>query len=312
MVFQGFPVSDPPESWKEMEKSVAQILTASGMDAEIQKTINLARGTVTVDVFAQPKKSLYGPIICECKYWNTAVPQEKVFAFSRIVGDSGASLGLLISRFGFQEGAINAARYSNIKLLSWPEFIEYVKPFWLCETTRRCLGFGRVLLKYSDPLDVPTHLIGDQGRAEYKKLLSKYRGLVQLLSSLNIEVISQVEYPAMLRDGDIVCAADAFVNHYADMLQVRTADQLFTFLVDTCEQAINEFDNVFNGFDLDDTPYEEVTKYADDLIEALFPEEHSSSREYGENEVSRIKFEHQNATTDLIRWIRKTVRTGYA
>lgn len=259
--------------------------------------------------YAQPKKSLYGPIICECKYWNTAVPQEKVFAFSRVVGDSGASLGLLISRFGFQEGAINAARYSNIKLLSWPEFIEYIKPFWLCETTRRCLGFGQILLRYSDPLDVPTHLIGDQGRAEYKKLLSKYRGLVQLLSLLNIEVISQVEYPAMLRDGDIVCAADAFVSNYADVLAARTADQLFTFLVDTCDQAINEFDNVFNGFVLDDTPYEEVAKYADDLIEALFPEEHSSSREYGENEVSRIKFEHQNATTDLIRWIRKTVRT---
>ena len=89
---------------------------------------------------------------------------------------------------------------------------------------------------------------------------------------MSIEVISQVEYPAMLRDGDIVRAADAFVNHYADMLQVRTADQLFTLLVDACEQAINEFENVFNGFDLDDTPYEEVAKYADDLIEALFPE----------------------------------------
>lgn len=39
MVFQGFPVSDPPENWKEMEKSVAQILSASGMDAEIQKLL---------------------------------------------------------------------------------------------------------------------------------------------------------------------------------------------------------------------------------------------------------------------------------
>lgn len=310
MVFQGFPVSDPPESWKEMEKSVAQILIASGMDAEIQKTINLARGTVTVDVFAQPKKSLYGPIICECKYWNTAVPQEKVFAFSKVVGDSGASLGLLISRHGFQEGAINAARYSNLKLLSWPEFIEYIKPFWLCETTRRCLGFGQILLRYADPLDVPTHLIGDQGRAEYKKLLSKYRGLVQLLASLNIEVVSQVEYPAMLRDGDIVCAAEAFVNNYADMLQVRTADQLFTFLVDACEQAVNEFDKVFNGFDLDDTRYDEVSKYAGDLIDGLFPEGHSSSSSSSENEVSRIQFEHQNARADLIKWIRKAVRTG--
>lgn len=93
------------------------------------------------------------------------------------------------------------------------------------------MGFAQILLRYSDPLDVPTHLIGDQGRAEYKKLLSKYRGLVQLMSALNIEVISQVEYPAMLRDGDIVCAADAFVSNYADMLAARTADQLFTFLV---------------------------------------------------------------------------------
>lgn len=56
-------------------------------------------------------------------------------------------------------------------------------------------------------------------------------------------------------------------------------------------------------------PMKKLLNMRDDLIEALFPEEHSSSREYGENEVSRIKFEHQNATTDLIRWIRKTVRT---
>ena len=216
----------------------------------------------------------------------------------------------MISRHGFQEGAINAARYSNLKLLSWPEFIEYIKPFWLCETTRRCLGFAQILLRYADPLDVPTHLIGDQGRAEYKKLLSKYRGLVQLLASLNIEVVSQVEYPAMLRDGDIVCAADAFVNNYANMLQVRTADQLFTFLVDACEQAVNEFDKVFNGFDLDDTPYDEVSKYAGDLIDGLFPEGHSSSSSSSENEVSRIQFEHQNARADLIKWIRKTVRAG--
>ena len=49
MVFQGFPVSDPPENWKEMEKSVAQILSASGMDAEIQKGSvrpNLTRSAV--------------------------------------------------------------------------------------------------------------------------------------------------------------------------------------------------------------------------------------------------------------------------
>ena len=58
MVFQGLPVSDPPENWKELERSVAQILTASGMDAEVQKTITLARGTVTVDVFCSAQKEL--------------------------------------------------------------------------------------------------------------------------------------------------------------------------------------------------------------------------------------------------------------
>lgn len=62
MVFQGLPVSDPPENWKELERSVAQILTASGMDAEVQKTITLARGTVTVDVLLSPKRACMGQL----------------------------------------------------------------------------------------------------------------------------------------------------------------------------------------------------------------------------------------------------------
>ena len=85
---------------------------------------------------------------------------------------------------------------------------------------------------------------------------------------------------------------------------------MFTFLVDACEQAVNEFDKVFNGFDLDDTPYDEVSKYAGDLIDGLFPEGHSSSSSSSENEISRIQFEHQNARADLLRWLRKTVRTA--
>lgn len=45
--------------------------------------------------------------------------------------DSGATLGMLISKNGFQSGAIDAAKCSNVILLTWEEFINTLSDKWL-------------------------------------------------------------------------------------------------------------------------------------------------------------------------------------
>jgi hypothetical protein len=76
----------------------AHILTECGMTAQLEKTIQLARGTASVDVHSRDSGGtppmLY---LCECKNWATRVSKEKVHAFRTVVADAGANCGFLIS-----------------------------------------------------------------------------------------------------------------------------------------------------------------------------------------------------------------------
>ena len=94
-----------PLDWRDLQTQAARVLSESGLTAEVEKTIQLVRGTVTVDVHA---RDLCGtpPLLylCECKNWATPVSKETVHAFRTVVNDSGAHCGFLISKAGFQSG----------------------------------------------------------------------------------------------------------------------------------------------------------------------------------------------------------------
>jgi hypothetical protein len=51
----------------------------------------------------------------ECKNWRKKVPRSVVHGFRTVVGDSGANWGAIVSLHGFQSGAYEAARYSNVR-----------------------------------------------------------------------------------------------------------------------------------------------------------------------------------------------------
>jgi restriction system protein len=126
-VSSGAPVTvlieaNPPGSWQDLEARVAQILTECGYEVERQKNIPLARGDVNIDVWADDHSSPQNIIVVECKHWATPVTKSVVHSFRTVVGDSGANTGLIVSSAGFQKGAVEAAAYSNVRLLDWTEF----------------------------------------------------------------------------------------------------------------------------------------------------------------------------------------------
>ena len=89
----------PPVDWRALQIAVHQILTECGMQAEIEREVKLARGTVEVDVFAvDPDPTPNSVYVCECKNWAAAIPQTVVHSFRNVVLDSGANLGLIISK----------------------------------------------------------------------------------------------------------------------------------------------------------------------------------------------------------------------
>jgi len=119
--------SEMPRDWKNLQDLVCKYLNESGYNAETAKTIELVRGKVVVDVCATSDNELIKMFVCECKHWNTRVPKEKVHAFRTVVADSGASVGILISKSGFQQGAIEAACCSNVLLKDWNGFIDMIR-----------------------------------------------------------------------------------------------------------------------------------------------------------------------------------------
>jgi hypothetical protein len=112
-----------PETWQELEVLVARILRECGYDVEVQRNVQLAgRGDVNIDVWADDHTSPPNVIAVECKHWATPVTKHEVHAFRVVVGDSGANTGVIVSSAGFQSGTVEAAAYSNVRLLDWVEF----------------------------------------------------------------------------------------------------------------------------------------------------------------------------------------------
>lgn len=166
-----------PTTWRDLQNRVAQLLSQAGYTTKTPHTINTARGTVEVDVYIESPDELIKLIICECKFWDTAIPKEKVHAFRTVVNDSGAEVGLLISKNGFQSGAIEAAKYSNIKLITWDDFTEMIKHKWIYHQLKRIKELSAPLSIYTNPLDFPFEELKEDDKSIYSQLCKRYMPL---------------------------------------------------------------------------------------------------------------------------------------
>ncbi|MGC1550956.1 MAG: restriction endonuclease [Rhodanobacter sp.] len=111
--------------WKQYQEDVAELLRSLGFTATVEAKLSGARGVHKIDVHAT--QTAYGfPItwIVECKYWNKAVPKEKVLVLGQIAADIGADRGFLLSESGFQSGTVLASQNTNVTLTSLPDLRE--------------------------------------------------------------------------------------------------------------------------------------------------------------------------------------------
>ena len=70
----------------------------------------------------KPSIEIIHRTICECKDWATNIPKEVVHAFRTVMQETGAHRGYIVSRVGFQKGAMEAASATNIELVTFAEF----------------------------------------------------------------------------------------------------------------------------------------------------------------------------------------------
>jgi len=121
-----------PDDWRALQKESGAILRECGFTVEVGKVLQLARGSVELDVYAvETVNGRTYSIACECKHWRSRVPQTVIHAFRSVVSDLGVNLGYIISSGGFQSGAFSASELTNIKLLTWEEFQGEFRETWL-------------------------------------------------------------------------------------------------------------------------------------------------------------------------------------
>jgi restriction system protein len=125
-------IEDPqPKDWKDLQKGVARIFEEIGFEVETEKVVDTPRGRIEVDVFAIDHSGSDGIVyIVECKNWQKSVNQEVVHAFTTVMHETGANVGLIVSRTGLQAGATGYTQSTNIRGMTYGEFQAKYFPMW--------------------------------------------------------------------------------------------------------------------------------------------------------------------------------------
>ena len=234
-----------PRNWQDLQIKVAKIYSDIGYETHIEADIPIVRGTVNVDVLCIKKTALVNEtIIIECKHWNNRVPKTIAHAFRSVIADHGANSGYIISKSGFQEGAYESIKNTNIRLLTFDEFQSAIRSTWLEAVIDNIEEVGYPLRKYCDPLATFTANEYDQLSIEkqqqidemklkyYHIALHTFRGLYKDVMSGKL----QIEY-----------IDEQILSNSKDLngIEVNCLMDYFEVMHETCIRLVAEFDKLY-------------------------------------------------------------------
>jgi restriction endonuclease len=108
--------------WSDYQEEVAKFFRSIGLQADTNVTLKGVRTSHDIDVVVRSNHVGFDLLwLVECKHWKTAVSKLHVLALREIVSDLGADRGILMAESGFQSGAQEAARLTNVQLTSLAE-----------------------------------------------------------------------------------------------------------------------------------------------------------------------------------------------
>jgi hypothetical protein len=171
-----------PTDWNDLQSFVAQLFAELGCEVRVAETVNLVRGAKEIDVLvSDPQTTPASRYLCECKFWNKPIPQEVVHSFRTVVSDYGAHRGFIVSRAGFQSGAREAVRNTNIDLLTFGELQSIFLDRWRVAMGRRFMPYADRLFPYWDyPGKMPAIKWGKEHVERQQLLIEAYLPLVKL------------------------------------------------------------------------------------------------------------------------------------
>jgi len=239
-----------PNTWVDLQSEVSKIFLECGFKSETPKIIETVRGKVEVDVYAADISLKPEPVyLCECKYWKRSIPQTIIHSFRSVISDFGANWGIIISLNGYQSGAFEAIKNTNIKLLNWIQFQELFKDRWYDNYFRQQLSYvAEPLVDYTEPINTrlfrKADLLTESAQEEFKRLRNKYRVLAFFSLSLYApwHLSKPIKLPLNTKQ---VKPLEGQSGLPLELFEAIAYRDFLNILIDNIEKGIDEFDNVF-------------------------------------------------------------------
>ncbi len=179
-----------PDSWQDLQTKVGQLFAELGCHVSVGVTVELVRGKKEIDVLvidsASQPVSTYA---VECKHWRASVPQEVAHSFRAVAADLGVHHAFVVSTNGFQSGAYEAVKHTNIHLVSFVELQQIFVDRWLVAMAQRYMPIADALFPYWDPSGgrMPTGEWGDHQQQKLRLLIRAYEPIVDLGPSMEFD-----------------------------------------------------------------------------------------------------------------------------
>jgi hypothetical protein len=171
-----------PSDWRDLQIMVGQLFSEINCEVEVGKIVSNVRGAKEIDVYVRDQAitpaALY---LCECKYWQRAVPQEVVHSFRTVLQDIGAHRGFIISTNGFQSGAFEAAQNTNIDLITFDELQSIFFERWRIAMGASFMPYADRLFPYWDyPGRMPKFKWNASHSERQRRLIDAYKPFIDL------------------------------------------------------------------------------------------------------------------------------------
>lgn len=242
-----------PVDWRDLQNKVCLLLSQSGFETEIEKKVSTPRGDVEIDVFAIDPRSIDKiTYAVECKNWSAPVNQSVIHAFTTVMNETGSNIGYIVSKAGFQDGAVRYTKHTNIKLFSFLELQNHYYKSWMINY------FAPQLEKYVERCNLyvePCNSARDRAIVDlneankniYKSLVDKYGSFIVTLEMMAVGINYMMKVKS-----EIDCTSvnwDEFFNecqkiglHYKGL----PLSELLIQLRDVLNSISIQFDKLFN------------------------------------------------------------------
>ena len=203
--------------WFKFQEEICEHFKNLGAKAETNVTVHGPTASYDIDVLVTSKYlGTEFTWIIEAKHWNSRVPIEKVNALTTVVKSIGADRGFIISKLGFQKGAVNASKFNNITLLTFDELKGSTEHLIQFETIK--MHFNRLTILSARYWGHTKRIRRDYNlRSDIGDFKINFSGTLLMMAMCEIFSKDKIPYPLRFRPLMEDSVGEEYINNFTEL-----------------------------------------------------------------------------------------------